>query len=221
MAKLIKLRLAPHKHVLLQTLAIIKTNQVISRVAMEAHAARRAGVEAAMATVRARIREFCAKKPLIVDESKVRGQNRARRQLITEVLVSCAHLVAGLAGEACAIEQLARKIAANITNRPDRFQKRDEDACCAAALEGMVHITIAAPHAELLRAQPIIDKLSARFGLVLATEIADNEKGRLLLTVANVTSMLEYDPTMLRPILRAVATRLEGSATLCAPKNPT
>ena len=183
MATLIKLRIAPQKHLLKKSLATIPVNSLLSLENQRQRRQRISTVEDNMACVRAAIKKFRDQRETIKHPSFARGEERAEKQAITEILLAYAKFLSGLKDEAVTIEKLARRTAANITNRSD-FALAEDSTVASAALFGIMRLFIKAPSTHFAVICEEIDKFSQKLNTRVEVEFTANNTAQLGFIVA-------------------------------------
>lgn len=176
MAKLIKLTTKPQKYLLKRLLSTVKVNRVLSSSVITETETQLIELDHEIKRAKGMVKDFRRGKEALREKSIERGIDRSRIQLAIEVLVMVAEFSKNLKEESRAIEGLARKIMANITNSP----YVDDSMNCVnekieAALRNTLALHIITPEEHL----PQIMEAFLRFKNVLGSLISIQGKTEL------------------------------------------
>lgn len=207
MAKLITMRRRPQKFILKRKLEGIRLNHVISHREIDRKNAQLDALEEDIARTRTLVKDYCEQKEIMANKARAHGFDRAKESLVAEILINCAQMIHINHHEAIAAENLARRIAGNITNRPDRFMACDDGE--AAPNDEHLSIVIAASAATLLSLRQELALCRQIYGSSLATEpVVDDARAHLSVAIAGNAVSYNFPSSRLARILRKVVTAL-------------
>lgn len=204
MAKLIKFRLAPHKMVLAKSLSILKCNRVISLNAVSAMQAKRATVLEQMATAKATIKKFYDEQAVLAERSERRGNERFKGKLIRELVKLLLQFKENQRHESVAMDNLARTIAANITNSSKVFDKmHDKPEATAPLMMNEMCLTVSLPKEVMEKNAALLQTFQQNLGPLANLQASeDNEKSSLKLCLLDISVSLDFES---RTFLRSVS----------------
>jgi hypothetical protein len=145
---------------------------------------------------------------MIERKSFVRGEKRAEMQLINEIFVIYARLLRGFSDEAVAIEKLAHRIAANITDQTD-LPMAKHHPCIEASLKAMIRLTIEAPALHIAALREEVDKLAHKLDIPIILELSLGNAAQLSFNVLGNNSSLAVNAERLLPILKNINNRFK------------
>lgn len=201
MAKLIKLRVAPKKNLLKKALEFTAPNRVITRAAQAKKHERMRELNDDIAEAKALVKDFFSARERIMHTSILRGEERAEQKLIAEVLKTCGQLSLGLAAEANSIDLLARRVAANITNRADVGEALGDEVV-PTSLNTMLRIVIKAPASVHDALALVIDEVSHKINTTIVIEELPEHLAELCVVIGEKEASLSCLPHSLLPGLR-------------------
>ncbi len=204
---LIKMRQAPHKHVLKKTLSLTAVNRVIPLATKSAQVERIRELEEQIAHARIMISAFLNERANIGRRSSLRGEERAEKRLITEAFVALANLLKSLPTEAGTIDRLAVDIAASITSVADPAEIVQLPPA-EVALKKAIHVIIEAPPPVLEEISLLAADLSRQLELTIETKTGPSDSAQLNIIIGPETCSYSVTPHGMISTLKNVNKRL-------------
>lgn len=213
MARLIKMSNAPTKWILKKRLMLLPRGRIIKGAEHSNRQKALLSFEDQRLSVRRMAEDYYKKKSLYLKAAADRSHRQQLSALVIETLLEHAEMIHNMDDESEAVEQIANRIAANITTCSDLALRPDELAQLKEEMARIFFITLIIPHYHYAHIVPFQEELSRHYRGFLKLEPGiENEEAKLVVSASGGSCAIEFYVEDLVQIVEAVLSSLRAKA---------